>query len=156
MRPLVLFCLYSCCRNCTGFRQGLADIWGHDGPIVLQTINGNLLRGMFKCGGKPPLDLPKLVTVYRGGRDDLDKLRRGWSWTTDRGVAAWFALRSSGSPLVVSSRVRLSRILHGYDERREREVVIANGVRRATVSGTLADWKAEAAAWKAGAPKPHE
>jgi hypothetical protein len=156
MRPLVLSCLYACCPDSAGFREGLADIWGHDGPIVLQNIDNDLLRSMFECGGQPPLDLPKLVTVYRGGQNDFDKLRRGWSWTTDRRVAAWFALRFLGSPLVIKANVRSSSILHGCNERREKEVVIAGGVRRATISGTPGDWEAEAAAWHADATKPYE
>jgi len=156
MRPLVLFCLYACCPHSAGFRVGLNDIWGHDGPIVLQNIDNDLLRSMFESGGQPPLDLPKLITVYRGGQDDFDKLRRGWSWTTHRGVAAWFALRFPENALVVTASVRSSSILHGCNERREKEVVIADGVRRATISGTPGDWEAEAAAWHADATKPYE
>jgi hypothetical protein len=94
------------------------------------------------------------VTVYRGGRDDIDIVRRGWSWTTQRGVAAWFATRYAiGDPVVVKATVNSSRILHVCDERSEQEVVIRGGVRRAMVSGTPDEWMMEGAAWHASATR---
>ena len=114
---------------------------------VLQVISGPLLSAMFECGGVRLPDRRGTITVYRGGQDDLEAVRRGWSWTTRRGVAAWFARRFP-QPLVIEARVRPVRILHACDERDEHEVVIAGGARRAAVSGTPDAWMAEATEWR--------
>jgi hypothetical protein len=147
-RPFVLVCLYACCRLSDGFKVALSAIWDHDGPDVLATIDAPLLRDMFECGGHRPCDLPKLVTIYRGGIGSYEQLRKGWSWTTERGVAAWFALRWGGVPLVIETKIKTPRILHASDDRNERELVVP-GVRNASVSGTLEDWQREAPIWRA-------
>ena len=37
-------------------------------------------------------ELPELVTLYRGGgTDDVDFPKDGFSWTSNRAVAAWYA-----------------------------------------------------------------
>ena len=159
-RPLVLVCLYACCRDSDGFKEALSGIWGHDGPLVLREITSSLLVNIFRCGGKVSRELPKSVTVYRGGLGTIDQLRRGWSWTTERGVAAWFAERVAGEPLVIEAKVASARILHMSDARCEREIVMAGGVRRAAVSGTSDSWVTEARTWHRGtargtlSPKP--
>ncbi len=150
LRPLVLLCLFAVCRDSAGFKAAFTDIWSHDGPLVLRAISAPLLSDMFMVGGVRP-EWQGLVTVYRGGQGDIDVVRRGWSWTTQRSVAAWFATRYStiDEPLVVEATVKSSRIVHVCDERDEHEVVIPRGVRGAIVSGTLGEWLMEGAAWHA-------
>jgi hypothetical protein len=106
---------------------------------------------MLMVGGVRP-DGRGLITVYRGGQGGFDVVRRGWSWTTHRGVAAWFATRYStiDEPLVVEATIKSSRIVHVCDERDEHEVAIPRGVRGAIVSGTLDEWMMEGATWHAG------
>jgi hypothetical protein len=150
LRPLVLFCLYAACRNSAGFKAALTDIWSHDGPLLLRAISAPLLSDMFMVGGVRP-EWQGPVTVYRGGQGDIDVVRRGWSWTTERGVAAWFATRyaTKNEPVVVVATVKSSRIVHVCDERIEHEVVIRGGAKRAMISGTPDEWLMEAAAWHA-------
>jgi hypothetical protein len=150
LRPLVLLCLYSVCRDSAGFKAAFTDIWAHDGHLVFRAIGAPLLSDMFMVAGVRP-ERQGSVTVYRGGQGVIDVLRRGWSWTTQRSVAAWFATRYStiDEPLVVEATVKPSRIVHVCDERDEHEVVIPCGVRGAIVSGTLDEWMMEGAAWHA-------
>jgi hypothetical protein len=150
LRPLVLLCLYAACRKSAGFRAAFAEIWLHDGQLVHRAFSGPLLFDMLMVGGVRP-DGRGLITVYRGGQGGIDVLRRGWSWTTQRSVAAWFATRyvTTLEPVVVEARINSSRIVHVCNERDEHEVVIPRGVRGAIVSGTLAEWMMEGAAWHA-------
>jgi hypothetical protein len=151
LRPLVLLCLYATCRDSAGFKSAFGDIWAHDGRLLLRTISAPLLSDMFMVGGARPGWIGQ-VTVYRGGQGSIDVVRRGWSWTTQRGVAAWFATRATiAEPVVVEATVDSSRIVHVCDERQEHEVVIRRGVRQAVISGTLDEWLTEAAIWHAGA-----
>jgi hypothetical protein len=147
LRPLVLLCLYAVCRDSAGFKAAFSNIWAHDGPLVLRAISAPLLSDMFMLGGVRP-EWQGPVTVYRGGQGGIDVVRRGWSWTTQRGVAAWFATRyvTIGEPVVVEATVSSMRIVHVCDERNEHEVVIPRGVLGAMVSGTLDEWRMEGAA----------
>jgi len=152
LRPLVLLCVYAACRDSAGFKSALADIWAHDGPRLLRAISAPLLSDMFKVAGVRT-EPQGSVTVYRGGQGDIDVVQRGWSWTTHRGVAAWFATRTAATaePVVLQATVNSSRIVHVCDEREEYEVVIPRGVRQAVISGTPDEWLTEAATWHAGA-----
>ena len=151
LRPLVLLCLYATCRNSAGFKSALGDIWAHDGPLLLRAISAPLLSDMFMVGGTRP-DWVGHVTVYRGGQGSIDVVRRGWSWTTQRGVAAWFATQfATVAGLVVEATIDSSRIVHVCDEREEYEVVIRRGVRQAMISGTPDEWLMEGATWHADA-----
>lgn len=150
LRPLVLLCLYAVCPSSAAFRATFSDIWAHDGPLVVRAISAPLLYQMFMVGGLRP-EWQGPVMVYRGGQGVIDVVRRGWSWTTQRSVAAWYATRYStiNEPLVVEATVKSSRIVHVCDERDEHEVVIPRGVRGAIVSGTTDEWMMEGAAWHA-------
>jgi hypothetical protein len=123
-----------------------------------QAIGSRRLTAMLQHGGTPLSYQKEPVVVFRGGQGDLSVVRRGWSWTTQRGVAAWFANRypESGQPLVVEVCVRSARILHVCDEHNEHEVVIARGVRRAAASGTPDDWTTTASEWRASVPTTFE
>ncbi len=153
LRPLVLLCLFATCRDSAGFKEALKGIWAHDGPLVLQAISSTLLCEMFECGRVRPPDQKGPIVIYRGGQGDVDAIRRSWSWTTHRGVAAWFANRfpERDQPVVVEARVRPSRI-PTCNEREEHEVVIAHGVRRTILSGTPDDWATEAMEWHMSLP----
>jgi hypothetical protein len=69
---------------------------------------------------------PRWVTIWRGY--STGGTRWGWSWTTDRQVAAWFAHRQSslhpGSlPRLMQASVPRSQILAYFTRRNESEVV---------------------------------
>ncbi len=92
-----------------------------------------------------------MVRVYRGGLAPLETLRKGFSWTTDYFTACWFAGRSDlrslrhsgrgGDCLVIEATVGRRAIADADNERLEDEVVLPNGARDATVSGTPLMWK---------------
>lgn len=69
--------------------------------------------------------LPETVTVYRG-YDRTNKL--GWSWTTDRDKAAWFARRFAtvrGSrPRIATATVPRANVLAYFRGRGESEVFV--------------------------------
>src|SRR3974390_3432650 len=54
LRPLMLLCLYAVCRDSAGFKTALADVWAHDGPLLLRAIDAPLLSDMFMVGGTRP------------------------------------------------------------------------------------------------------
>jgi hypothetical protein len=70
--------------------------------------------------------LPDLVQIYRGGHHPKS-LHRGFSWTTDRDEAVWFARRYQERrvrpPHVCKAMVRREDILAMFDTS-EREVVV--------------------------------
>jgi hypothetical protein len=151
LRPLVLLCLYAASGKSAGFKAAFADIWAHDGHLVHRAFSGPLLFDMLMVGGVRP-EWQGPVTVFRGGQGGIDTVLRGWSWTTQRGVAAWFATRyvTILEPIVVEARIKSSRIVHVCNERDEHEVVIRGGARQAVISGTPDEWATEAATWHAG------
>jgi hypothetical protein len=100
---------------------------------------------MFREGGqRPPADLPDVVRIWRGTSGvDADVAARGESWTLNRDVAAWFAMRRSGgscSPLLLVTDVPRTSLLHYDDQRHEAEVVCMN-VMRPAIDGTPEAWQ---------------
>jgi hypothetical protein len=67
--------------------------------------------------------LPDLITIYRGC---LDWNQDGWSWTTDREKAVWFAKRAYGDDkrLVLTATARKEDVLGYLLGRNESEIVI--------------------------------
>lgn len=70
--------------------------------------------------------LPDVITLYQGHTDIRDD---GWSWTTDRGIAEWFARRfamlEKAAPMLTTAEVNKSDI-HAYLTRRGEKEIIAN------------------------------
>lgn len=67
--------------------------------------------------------LPKRVTVYRGG---TRANQRGWSWTTDREMAKFFANRAVGSTERIISKLVVDKrdVLAYLGGRNESEIVL--------------------------------
>lgn len=69
--------------------------------------------------------LPGMVEVYQGCTDDRDD---GWSWTTDRDVAVWFARRfarmEDGTPVVRAANIPREDIACYFTRRNEAEALI--------------------------------
>lgn len=70
-------------------------------------------------------DLPEVVTVYRGCRQEENE--DGFSWTLDRDRAAWFARRwhgdQTGDPIVLVGEIHKDEIVAYLDHRNEREII---------------------------------
>ena len=66
--------------------------------------------------------MPDLITVYRGfGKASC---RQGWSWTTNRAKAVWFADLDGVKPKVVSGVVSKSDVIAYFTRRDESEIVV--------------------------------
>ena len=129
------------------FRSYFASAWDHDHRHVINAAGTrHRLAYLFRYAAFPvPAGLPDVVRVWRG----TSKLTQadacsGYSWTTCRDVACWFAMRfaaGNGVPLVLAADVPKSDIALHHDERNEHEVVLLRPP-RAWVDGQEADWLA--------------
>lgn len=135
-------------------RAALAETWNHDHAAVGLAAGGRAaLRRMFVDA---QFAIPKRfrdpVTLWRGLAMDDPGFRRGVSWTTDKRVAAWFAMayshyhghERSRSPVVLRCEVPRAAVLHWDNERKECEAVCfeADG---AAVDGDPPEWERLAA-----------
>lgn len=64
--------------------------------------------------------LPEEIIIYRGTRDNN---WQGFSWTTDKSKAAWFANRFSGNAVVTTGKVKKSNVIGYLTGRGESEIV---------------------------------
>lgn len=129
------------------FRAYLSAVWGHDHRYVIEAAKTRrTLAYMFRYAAFPlPAELPDMVTVWRGtsylaiGDDKTD-----YSWTTDRDMACWFAMRfaeNNGSPLVLTGDVAKRDIALFTNERSESEAVLMRPP-AARIDGDVSDWNA--------------
>jgi hypothetical protein len=97
-----------------------------------------------EANGRPLTDNPQragrlqakhnTLTVYRGWklphRDFAGTAEVGWSWTTDRAKALWFATRFQTPGMVSTAVVPVSKTLGLFWGRGESEVVLPFGAAR--------------------------
>lgn len=128
------------------FRAYLGYVWAHGHLYVIKAAQTRRrLAAMFSYAEFPePPHLPDTVRVWRG-TSQLTKKRAqaGYSWTTDRDVACWFACKG-GPPdriFVLAADVQKQDIALSYDGRYEKEVVLLNPP-ESWIDGHLADWEA--------------
>lgn len=111
------------------YRTLLSMAWDHDHELVINAAgNRRTLRAMFSYAAFPLPELPDVVRVWRGTSGiTRAQAARGLSWTLERDVACWFAMRhvetSKRTPLVLACDVPRADILLYHDERGEKEVV---------------------------------
>ena len=128
------------------FREILANAWELDHREVIAAIGTKRgLEEMFrKASFEPPAEMPELVTLYRGTSAlPFSAAKCGCSWTTDKKVAAFFAMRfagSNGQPLVLRATVPKNAIVFYSNERSEREAVCFH-VRGAKIDGNPEEWE---------------
>ena len=128
------------------FRAVLGSIWDTNHKFVMHAARTHeRVRLMFKYAEFPiPDDLPETIRVWRGVSGiPANKARQGFSWTTDRNVACWFAVRmdSVGKPLVITAQVPKRDVLYFSSERYEQELLLLNPPKKATIDGSEEDWK---------------
>lgn len=142
-------------------RPVLTDLWVHDHRLVRAALPGRRLYQAWRRVRDPVQAFASIygdtVTVWRGTYGvPLSTARRGWSWTTDKRVAAWFALRYGHDrmryagrrpPLVLRAVVPSRRVLFEGTDRAEYELLIS-GVRDAAVEGDRSTWQTWADAWE--------
>lgn len=107
----------------------LADNWSHGGSAAAIDLEEWEWAELFETAGFVT-DTPGYVrpasplAIYRGARLGGE---RGWSWSTDRDVAAWFARREHdcGTPAVLlRATIAPEYILGVFNDRNEAEVLI--------------------------------
>jgi hypothetical protein len=128
------------------YRAFLLTAWLHDHQSVIAAAGTRArLAHMLRYAQFPAsVDLPAAVTVWRGTCGSSGTCaRRGYSWTTDRDVACWFAMRfasPSATPLVLTATVPRSDVVLVNDERREREIVLTKPP-KSVVDGEAGEWR---------------
>lgn len=129
------------------FRAYFAAVWAHDHANVVGAAGTRRgLAALFRYAAFPlPDELPQRVRVWRGtSRMTFARSRAGYSWTVDRDVACWFAMRfaeANGRPLVLMAEVDRSDIALYHDERSEREAVLMRPPADARIDGDPDDWR---------------
>lgn len=129
------------------FREYFSNAWNHDHRYVIAAAQTRRTLGyMFPYAAFPlPADLPDTVTVWRGSSYlPFDDARTGYSWTTDRDLACWFAMRfaeRNGSPLLLTADIAKRDIALFTNDREESEAVLMRppAVR---IDGDVSDWTA--------------
>ncbi|MEJ5896707.1 hypothetical protein WIT60_07595 [Aquabacterium sp. G14] len=130
------------------FREYFASVWEHDHRHVIAAAESRRTLGhMFRYAAFPmPAELPDVVTLWRGSSWlTIAEAKKGYSWTTDRSTACWFAVRfaqAGGRPLVLRADVAKSDIALFTNNRSESEAVLIRPPAAAVVDGNVSDWTA--------------
>jgi hypothetical protein len=131
------------------FRAFLSPVWDHDHHHLFAAARTRRrLASMFRYAAfSLPANIPATVQLWRGTSGfPLEDATRGYSWTTNRATACWFAMRHErffGAPLVLRATVKKSRIVYASNERGEHEAVLMRPPAGASIDGSPSDWLAE-------------
>ena len=137
------------------FREYFSSVWAHDHRYVIDAAQTRRTLGyMFRYAAFPiPVELPDVVTLWRGTcKLTIAEAREGYSWTTDRDTACWFAMRFAdinGSPLVLSADVAKSDIALFTNAREESEALLIRPPATVKIDGDVTDWQRRYAAYEA-------
>ena len=137
------------------FREYFSSAWVHDHRYVIDAAQTRRTLGyMFRYAAFPiPVELPDVVTLWRGTcKLTIAEAREGYSWTTDRDTACWFAMRFAdinGSPLVLSADVAKSDIALFTNAREESEALLIRPPATVKIDGDVTDWQRRYAAYEA-------
>lgn len=128
------------------FRVFLSNVWTHDHRYLIRAAGTRRrLIAMFRYAAFPlPDHLPDQLTVWRGtSRLTRQEARQGHSWTIDRDVACWFAMRfarQNGFPLLFRAVVKKTEIVLFSNERNENEAVLLRPPLGVAVDGYSGEW----------------
>jgi hypothetical protein len=130
------------------FRAYLASVWDYDHRYVIGAAGTRrTLAYMFRYAAFPlPTELPDVVTVWRGTSYlPIGEARTGYSWTTDRDMACWFAMRfadRNGSPLLLTADIAKKDIALFHDGRNESEAMLIRSPTTVAIDGDASNWTA--------------
>ena len=128
------------------FRKFFSSVWNHDHRHVIAAAQTRrTLSYMFRYAAFPiPDEVPDVIRVWRGtSKLNLDEAQQGYSWTNDRDIACWFAMRFAdinGSPLVLAADVSRADIALFTNDRQESEVLLIKPPRAVWIDGDERDW----------------
>jgi len=130
----------------------LGEAWrnGNHQYIINKAGSRAKMSRMFKHTGRAsdlPAELGDVFTIYRGVQrtPDIARAARGYSWTFDRDVACWFAVKH-GAPFVrdnsyvIAATIRRSDVVYYSDDRGEKEIVTQRAPENYKIDGDLDDW----------------
>lgn len=127
------------------YREYFKGAWDHEHRWVIEAAGSRaVLTKMFHYAEfELPNHLPDTVRVWRGTSHlNRKEAQAGYSWTTDRDTACWFAMRGAGQGsrvMVLAADVPKHDIALYHDERNEREAVLLNPP-DAWIDGDMHDW----------------
>lgn len=125
-------------------REMLKMVWDHEHNHLVRMVGIQRVKAIFRQANfKFPDETPETLTIYRGGFGiSHRKLASGLSWTTNRDVACFFAMRYEGEdPLVLKAVIHREEIRLIDPDQRENEIVVF-GARRSVIDGEQSDWAA--------------
>jgi hypothetical protein len=128
------------------FRAFFSCVWDHDHrEVIAAAETRRRLAFMFRYADFPLPDwMPDTVRAWRGTSAlPFAEAAAGYSWTTDRDTACWFAMRfaeRNGSPLVLAADIPKSDIVLFHTLRNESEAVTLKPP-VAVIDGTPVDWR---------------
>jgi len=126
-------------------RVALADGYDHDHSHVCNAFRRRSLVAAFRWAKFPTDHLADEFTIWRGGSGDLAYLLSGFSWTRDRDIACWFAMRFAGihpPPRLYRATVKREQVLAHLTGREEDEILIEPfSVSVVKTDGDVAAWK---------------
>ena len=137
------------------FREYFSSVWEHDHRHVIDAAQTRRTLGyMFRYAAFPiPAELPDVVKLWRGtSKLTIAEAREGYSWTTDRDTACWFAMRfadTNGAPLVLTAEVAKSDIALFTNAREESEALLIRPPATVKIDGDVTDWQRRYAAYEA-------
>lgn len=110
-------------------RALVSSTWEHDHQWLVAAIGApSQLRKLFAYAD---FEIPPMADgsrVWRGTSGlSFERARKGYSWTLDRDVACWFAMRyqtQSRTPLVMFADIARSEIAYFPKDRSENEIVL--------------------------------
>ncbi|MCE9665959.1 hypothetical protein LY622_21240 [Halomonas sp. M5N1S17] len=130
------------------YRAFLQLAWEHDYQHVIEAafLRPVEVSELFDYADFDTSALPERLTVWRGTAGiDYEAAAAGLSWTTNRRMACWFAMRYAdrlGSPLVLRREVRREDVAMYSNERVEGEVVLLDEPDELPeVDGTIEEWR---------------
>lgn len=151
-RGVVAYAMWKAKVPRDAFQAYLGYVWAHGHRYVINAAcTRRRLAAMFSYADFPkPAHLPDTVKVWRGtSLVTKKKAQAGYSWTTDRDVACWFAC-DGGPPdrtpdrtrtFVLTADVPKHEIALSYGGRYESEVVLLKPP-KSWIDGYLDDWQA--------------
>lgn len=145
-RGAVAYAMWKARVSRDAFRAYFTPAWEHDHRWVIQAAGSRAtLSKMFGYAAfDPPDHLPETVRVWRGTSHLTRKqAQSGYSWTTERDIACWFAVRHAGPNdrlMVLAADVPRRDIALYHDGRKESEAVLLTPP-DAWIDSDVNDWR---------------
>lgn len=128
------------------YRAFLAASWEHSHHHVIAAAGQAQieLAELFEYADFPVNQLPETFRVWRGSSAlTPEQSSLGFSWTTDRDTACWFAMRfaeANGSPIVLAADIHRNEVWFSSDDRQESEILLM-AAPDYWIDGDVSDWQ---------------